>query len=333
MCSMSSNVSGAKVMIRKINTNDNGLQTSYISWKVFSYIQLLILFVLYFLFPVQLYSKEKAEIKVVAVISGDEIVGKLNKPSGLFFDEIRKRLYVADSGNNRLISFDSEFKFLNELSHEELILPTSIVRNKVGHFFILDNGKADIIFIDLEKKVVEPLSLTGIPPGKEKFVPGRIAIDKANRLYIIDKLNKRLLIVEQTGKFVREITVKDKNFLGLTDVRVDNNGDIYAVDAVSGSVYVFDNKGEMVSRFGGRASSIGTLRFPVSLAIDKNGLIYVVDQHAGKVSVFDRKGSLQYTIAKPGVKEGELSNPSYIFIDREGRIYLIDGNRIQVFKE
>ncbi|MEK7841395.1 MAG: NHL repeat-containing protein, partial [Deltaproteobacteria bacterium] len=143
----------------------------------------------------------------------------------------------------------------------------------------------------------------------------------------------RLIIVEQTGAFVREVTVKDKVFFGFTDVRVDDKGEIYAIDAIAGVVYIFDDKGGIVSRFGSRENKKDNFRFPTSLAVDKNGLIYIMDQHAGRILVFDRKGVFQYAISRPGVKEGELSYPSYIFIDKEGRIYTIDGNRIQVFQE
>ena len=214
-----------------------------------------------------------------------------------------------------------------------MTLPSSLVRNKEGHFFILDRGKGEIVFIDLEKKVVKLFPLSGVPSAKEQFVPGRMAIDADNRLYIIDKLNRRLIIVEQTGAFVREVTVKDNGFFGFTDVRVDDKGEIYAIDAIAGVVYIFDDKGGIVSRFGSRENKKDNFRFPTSLAVDKNGLIYIMDQHAGRILVFDKKGVFQYAVSRPGVKEGELSYPSYIFIDKEGRIYTIDGNRIQVFQE
>lgn len=279
------------------------------------------------------FSEGKGGIRTVAVITGDEIMGRFKQPSGLFFDENKKRLYVADSGNGRLVSFDSEFRYMAELTNEAMTLPSSLVRNKEGHFFILDRGKGGIIFIDLEKKVVKSFLISGVPVAKEQFLPGRMAIDADNKLYIIDKLNRRLVIIEQTGAFVREVTVKDKDFVGFTDVRVDDKGEIYAIDAIAGVVYIFDDKGDIISRFGSREDKKDTFRFPTSLAVDKNGLIYIMDQHAGRILVFDKKGVFHYAISRPGVKEGELSYPSYIFIDREGRIYTIDGNRIQIFKE
>lgn len=287
----------------------------------------------FLLFATFVFSAEKGGMRVVAVITGDEIIGKLKQPSGLFFDEIKKRLYIADSGNGRLVSFDSEFKSLSELTNEAMALPISLVKNKEGNFFILDSGKGKIIFIDLEKKVVKSFSQSSVPPGKEQFIPGRMAIDTANRLYIIDKLNRRLIVVEQTGAFVREITVKDKGFFGFADVRVDDKGEIYAIDAIAGVVYIFDDKGSIISRFGSRENKEDNFRFPTSLAVDKNGLIYITDQHAGRILVFDKKGVFQHAISRPGMKEGELSYPSYIFIDKEGRIYTIDGNRIQVFQD
>lgn len=279
------------------------------------------------------FSGEKGGVRTVAVITGDEIMGRLKQPSGLFFDEVKKRLYIADSGNGRLVSFDAEFKYIAELTNEIMTLPVSLVRNKEGHFFVLDSGKGEIIFIDLENKVVKSFPLAGVPSGKEQFLPGRMAIDTDNKLYIIDRLNKRLIVVEQTGAFVREIVVKDKGFFGFTDVKVDDKGETYAIDAIAGAVYVFDSKGSIISRFGGRENIKNSFRFPTSLAVDKNGLIYIADQHVGKILVFDKKGFFQYAISRPGVKEGELSYPSYIFIDKAGKIYTIDGNRIQIFQE
>ncbi|MBI3399178.1 MAG: hypothetical protein HY026_08140 [Deltaproteobacteria bacterium] len=109
------------------------------------------------------FSGERSGVKTVAVISGDVVMGRLKQPSGLFFDEMKKRLYVADSGNKRLVSFDSAFKYLAELSNETMMLPVNLVRDNEGRFYILDNGKSDIIFINLEKKIVEPFLLKGVP--------------------------------------------------------------------------------------------------------------------------------------------------------------------------
>jgi sugar lactone lactonase YvrE len=274
-------------------------------------------------------AEERVEVKVVAVITAGEFIDRLKVPGGLFFDETKKRLYIADSGNGRLISFDSEFQYLAELSHDAFSLPLGLVKDKSGRFFVIDGARQEVLFVDMEREIIEPIFFKGVPQGKERFVPGRMTIDSAGRLYIIDRLNRRLVVVESTGEFIREITSKDKGFFGFNDVRVDDGGNIYAVDTLGKKVYVFDVEGSVTSSFFGNDN----LRFPASLAVHKNGFIYVADTHGDSIKVYDKDGILQYTISESGTKEGELTHPSYLFIDKEGRIYVIDGNRVQVFVE
>jgi DNA-binding beta-propeller fold protein YncE len=209
----------------------------------------------------------------------------------------------------------------------------AVVKIKEGLFFIVDGEKGEIELIDVKEELVEPFKFKGLSPDMEGFVPGRLAIDVEGRLYVTDRLSGGILVADEAGSFLREITVKEEGFFGFTDVRVDSNGDVYAVDTLGAKVYVFTSNGELVSSFGQRGSKKGGLRFPTSIAVDRSGLIYVLDRHAGSILVFNRAGTFQHTIASHGSKEGQLDNPSFIFIDGEDRIYTIDGGRIQVFQE
>ncbi len=276
---------------------------------------------------------ETVKPAVAAVLTGGESTGLLKTPRGVFFDEAKSRLYVADSANKRLVSFDSEFKPLADLSSEKFEFPVSVVRDSMGRFYIVDAAKRAMVSIDLEKKETAVLVLTGIPAGKEEFMPGRLAIDSQNRLYVTDRLNKRILVLTRDGSFVSELTAKGENFYGFSDVRVDEKNDVYALDTVSGSVYVFDSGGKLITRFGSRGVSPGSFLFPTSLAVDKDGRIFVLDGHAGRISVFNRAGALQLTLGTKGLKDGELYSPSYIYIDKRQRLFVVDGQRVQVFEE
>ena len=271
------------------------------------------------------------KVNMLSSIAADETLGRFNLPSALFYDENKKRLYVADSGNKRIVSLDSEFKFLAELTKKEIILPVGIVRDEKGIFYLVDAGRSEVLRLDVAKELVEPLPLSGIPNGRYLFSPGKIALDREDNIYIVDKLNKRVIVVDAAGAFVRLLTVNAEDFHGITDVRVDDEGYAYALDTVGRMVYVFDNKGRFLSRFGGSES--GLFLFPVSIASGRSGQVYVADRHAGKIMIFNRSGIFQYAIGKKGKKEGELSSPSYLWLDKSNRVYVIDGNRIQVFKE
>lgn len=273
------------------------------------------------------------DVKPVTVITGDEFMGSFKSPEALFFDEVKKRLYIADTANNRLVSLDSKFEYLSELSHVNFILPRAVVKTRGGLFFIVDAEKGEIVLIDLANDLVEPFELKGLPPDREGYVPERLALDGEGRLYVTDRLSGNILVSDKAGNILKEIKANEEGFFGFTDVRVDGNGSVYAVDTVGGKVYVFGSGGELVSRFGKKGDIKGEFRFPTSLAVDSRGLIYVLDRHAGNILVFNRSGGLQFTIASPGPKEGQLDNPSYIFIDDEDRVYTIDGGRIQVFQK
>ena len=270
-------------------------------------------------------------VRLLSVINSDDFIGFIYEPRGLFFDESKGRLYVADSGNDRLISFDSDFKYLSEWSHKELSLPTGVIRGPEGEFFILAAGTAEIKRVNVQENLVVPFSIKGLPPGKEDFFPGRFTIDDQNFLYIIDKLNKRIVVVDLDGNFVRSITVKKQSgFYGFTDVRVDGKGNLYTIDSIGSMVYIFDSKGALTSRFRGEGKN--ALVTPVSIAVDTNKRIYVVDRFKGKILVFSTSGGFLFDIARPGLKNGELLSPSYIAVDKKGRIFVADGMRIQVFE-
>lgn len=277
-------------------------------------------------------ASEGVKVKILATtIAGSEASGRFNEPSGLFYDENKKRLYVADSLNRRIVSLDSENKFLAELTKKEIVLPVGIVRDGKGLFYVVDAERGEVLSLDVAKELVEPLQISGMPKGRYTFLPGRIALDKGDNIYIIDKLNKRIVMVDAAGEFVRALTVNAEDFYGFTDLRVDDEGYVNALDTVGRTVYVFDKKGGLVSSFGGMEK--GLFLFPVSIASGRGGLIYVVDSHAGRILIFNRSGGFQYAISKKGTKDGELSTPSYLWIDDSGKIYVLDGNRIQVFKE
>jgi sugar lactone lactonase YvrE len=276
--------------------------------------------------------EEVKSVTLIAVITGDEFMGKLNHPEAIFFDEAKKRLYIADTGNNRLVSLDSEFGYLSELSHENISLPTSIVKMTEGLFFVVDGENAEIKLIDLGKELVEHIELKGFSSKNAGFLPGRLALDGEGRLYVTDRISGNIVVADQRGSVLKEIKANGEGFFGFTDVRVDGEGRVYAVDTIGARVYVFGKDGERVSEFGKRGEVTGGFRFPTSIAVDSRGLVHVLDRHAGKILVFSRSGALQFTIASPGPKEGQLDNPSYLFIDKQDRIYTIDGGRIQVFQ-
>ncbi len=274
-----------------------------------------------------------ADINLIASLGGDKQMGRLNQPSSIFFDESKKRLYIADTFNHRLVSYDSDFNYISEFNAGgELSYPMSIVRNSREQFFVVGGtGKNELFFIDIPQKIFSRLEIKNAPAKENPILPGKLAIDKNDTLYIIDKGNGRILVVDSSGKYLREIKVEDK-LVDFSDVSVDADGNIYSLSTLEGKVYIFNNKGEVSSSFGKRGNGLQEFEFPVSIAVGKNGFIYVLDQHKRSVLTFKKDGAFQFSFSKNEL--GELYEPYHVFTDMGNKIYITDrgNNRIQIFQ-
>ena len=216
---------------------------------------------------------------------------------------------------------------------EKIELPLSLVKDSGGIFYVVDGANRSILYINVKKKIIEKLAIKGDFNGKAAIFPGRIAIDGQDRLYVIDKLHRRILIINNNGLFIKALTVNKKEFYGFNDVKVSTNGNVIALDTIGGAVYMFDSDGKVISTFGERDGDEKKFWFPVSLALDDSGFVYVLDGHASEVQVFDPSGNYRRTLLKKGANEGELMHPTYIYIDHESRIFIADQSRIQIFRE
>ena len=290
--------------------------------------------ILTLIIPATAFCSSKEPVKYLTSITGNSEVGRFGLLGGLFFDENKKRLYSTDTTNGRILAFDfnDKFKYISEFTGGgALTLPTSIVKDSRGRFFVAEPAKGQILAIDIGKKSVKPIDLSAVS-GANPFYPGNMAIDSEDRLYIVDKANQRIIVFDSKLQFERQIPVKGSH--GLMDVKVDAQGRIYALSAIDGSICVYNREGNLLLKFGTRGAGKDEFDFPTSLAMDRKGLIYVMDQHKNKVLVFNNNGRFLYAFSQLGWREGRLHRPSFIHINSSGRIFIVDraNTRISVFE-
>ena len=274
----------------------------------------------------------KGKVKYLTSITRGGETGHLGLLGGLFFDENRKRLYVADTTSKWILAFDVDFNFLSQFNAGgALEAPTSLVRNSKGQFFVAQPTKGSVLFVDIKHKAVNPVDFSAVPEA-DLIYPGNMSLDSADNLYIVDKAKLRILIFDADRRFNRQVLIKEGWSLG--DVKVGSNGNIYALDTIGGAVRVFDSEGNPLLTFGNKGKDTRYFDFPVSLAVDRKGLIYVVDQHKHKILIFNKKGEFLLEFSELGWREGRLHYPSYIYVNKAGTIFVVDrGNsRISIFE-
>lgn len=257
------------------------------------------------------------------------------EPTALALDEGRGVFWLADSKYGRVYSFSLQGVPKTEYGAEKgLETPIGVSIDKLGKVYIAEKspGPIKVIGLDGELKKLE------IPPpaSGEPTAPGRMKFDRNGVLYVVDRANFRVVVLDSAGKV--RLTVGSKGdkrgqFKSLQDVAVDRQGRIYALDSEGTPVQVFDKNGKYIYKFGFRGEGGEDISYPSGIFVDSNDQIWVTDRGRHALKVFDRSGTFLRALGKYGVDEGFLFQPADAVMDGLGRVYVAEAGarRVQVF--
>ncbi|WJH32705.1 NHL repeat-containing protein [Paenibacillus sp. CC-CFT747] len=111
----------------------------------------------------------------------------LKGPKDLFIDR-QDHVYVADTGNNRLVEFDDQGKWLRYLTVPESPLnkPEGLFITTEGDIYVADTGNKRVVRLNSEGELLQKFEKPQSPflPDSFKFDPTRLVVDKRGFLYI-----------------------------------------------------------------------------------------------------------------------------------------------------
>ena len=115
-------------------------------------------------------------------------------------------------------------------------------------------------------------------------------------------------------------------------VAFGRNGLWAVVDWTNDCVYIFDDKDQLVRKFGSNGSNNGQFRVPVGVAFDSHNHLYVVDNNQ-RIQKFDTNGNYILQFGSKGASDGQLTHPQGVTVHND-KVYIADyGNkRISVFQ-
>ena len=249
-----------------------------------------------------------------------------NTPIGLFVDNERKELYVADSGRSEVLIFDLKgspvFKFG---ALQGVANPFDLVV-KNGLIYLVQEGKSYIEVFNYRGEAVKRVA----PPEGITFTPGRMAMDENGSLYVVNKARTTCMVFDSQDRFVGTIGT---GITSLAGVAVSKDR-VYLITPFGGrSIHVYDKEGNFIMAFEGLQDQGGTLGLPTSITIDKNGLLWLVDSLRGIV-VYDPGGKEVARFSEYGKTKGQVFFPVDISFDKGDMVYIADkgAKRISVFK-
>lgn len=124
---------------------------------------------------------------------------------------------------------------------------------------------------------------------------------------------------------------------GAHELRVDPQGNVWAVDAPAHVIYKMDPSGHLLMSLGTRGKPGMTAHnfyMPTDIAFAPNGELVVADGYGNaRIMRFSADGRLLGTFGHRGNGAGEFQLPHNVVIDAHGRIYVSDRDnaRVEVF--
>ena len=274
----------------------------------------------------------------------------LSRPVGIAVFE--GRLYVTDTGNDRMVVFTSEGVFMGAGGE---------TGNEPGNFrrpmHLNTDIQGNIYVADLLNQRIQKFSSKGEflrvygQQGKESgafMQPGGVAVNQAGELYVVEFEGHRLQKLSPDGAFIRQwghTGVKGYFSSGYfnypTDVAVADNGHWFISDTFNDRVKHYDPDGNLLSVWGGfmglntSGSFRGWFKGAYGLDVSSDGRrVFVTDFGNHRVQIFGPDGAFMASFGQKGSGPGQFKQPTDVAVDENGTVFVVDyaNNRIQVWK-
>lgn len=140
----------------------------------------------------------------------------LQGPMDLFVDK-QDKIYVADTGNNRIVIFHANGKFEKNITVEQSMLskPQGVYVDESGHLYIADTGNRRIVKVDQDGNVLQEFYQpeSRFLPKNFRFEPIKVAVDKRGFLYVVSSgTYQGLIMLDSDGQFQRFFGANDAPF-------------------------------------------------------------------------------------------------------------------------
>lgn len=209
-------------------------------------------------------------------------------------------------------------------------MPYGIAADGQGKIWVADGGAQGVYVLDLRRGRVTVLPGAGDEP---LAFPVGVAFDKGRgRLFVSDSGLGRVFRMDAAGRLRGEVKPPE-GFLRPAGLAVDGQGNLYAADALRGTVEVFSPEGAHLRTLGSGASKEGRFNRPANVAVDGEGRVHVVDAMNFRVEILSPEGESLGTVGGVGDTPGRFARPRGIALDSAGNLYVADAafDNIQIF--
>jgi DNA-binding beta-propeller fold protein YncE len=196
------------------------------------------------------------------------------------------RLYVTDSGNNRVCVFTTSGKFLFDFGEEKLKEPSDVAFDAEGNVYVSSCATDRVEKFTAEG---EYLNQTLGPISK----PEGVCVDSKGNIYVVSKGSHRVYKYTSQHQRLKHWGKKGNKpgqFNKPYGIAVDGADNIYVADSNNNRIQKFDSEGNFISQLTG--SPQYSFQAPEDIAFDQEGNFYVTEAKAERVQKFSPNGKL-----------------------------------------
>jgi uncharacterized protein (TIGR03663 family) len=292
--------------------------------------------------PPDLYASKKIQLSPIQVIQP----ANLNAPRNLAFAPDGS-VYVADSGNARILHLDAQGKLINEwgsLTPEKQAPPApgtfnepwGITVDAQGNVYVADTWNHRIQKFTANGEFITQWGTGGVSTdGPDRFWgPRAIAAAPDGNLYVTDTGNKRVAVFTAQGQFLFDFTQDgDAQLNEPVGIAINQAGQVYVVDTWNMRVVVFDLSGKLITSWPVQAWNSTSVNDKPYIAIDSANQVYLTDPEAGRVLVFSDQGKPLAVFGEFGQDDQAFNLPTGITRSPQGNMWIVEAgnNRLDVY--
>ncbi|CAH1266118.1 TRIM3 [Branchiostoma lanceolatum] len=256
--------------------------------------------------------------------------GKLRGANGVAVS-VDNKIWVADRFQRRLQVYSIEGVYLCQFPPDAPGLrypsqtPTDVSIDKDGHLWVLMIGYPaspdSVVQFSRKGHLKASFDLPDVPRGSLRG----IAVGLHNTHVFVtwsDFYSGGMQAFKPDGKLLWDVSPQPE-LVAPTSVAVNGKGNIFVSDFNRHFIYVYDETGQFMSRFGGPGLTGGCLNHPSGITADRSGHIMVVDTQNQRVVMYTDRGEY--------VRAVRANHPLGIASGPGGQLVVTNRSTITVF--
>ena len=264
-----------------------------------------------------------------AALTGTVLNDVIQEPHGIA-EGRNGEIVVVSNSDHRVFVFDREHRLMVQFGDKgdldgHFTSPTGVAVTSDNYILVSSHDKLQ--WFTMEGQLVYAVGSCG-KKEMEFEHPDSIAINKDDRIYVLEKRNKRVQILNGNGTYHSSFSLKVDH--PPEALAINSEGKIIFADTRNNCVQIFSSEGKYLSKFNNMGSK--EIALPTAVAIDTKDNIYV-GMASGIVAVFDKVGCFIRAFRGSGNAPGQFNVIKGLHVGQSERVYVSDfsNNQVQVF--